>query len=62
MSKKDEKIAALVAKNVRAIRLYRGMTQNGLGQKVGWKQVMVSQIESGAAGVGQMSLRKLSEA
>lgn len=57
---KDDIVTRLVARNIRAVRKTRGLTQTHLGEKMGWKyQAMVSQIEGGKVGVGPANLRRL---
>lgn len=60
---RDQALAALLARNIRAIRLSRGLTQAELKDRAGWKhQAIISQFETGAAGVGHLTLRKLADA
>lgn len=64
MSKsRDPQLIQLVARNIRAIRLARGLNQKQLQIRAGWKyQAMVSQLETGSVGAGQATLRKLANA
>jgi transcriptional regulator with XRE-family HTH domain len=60
---RDRQIAEIIARNIKRLRLLRGMTQKQLQEKAGWRyQAMVSQLEKGSTGVGPQTLRKLAKA
>ena len=60
--KRDPKIMAIVAANIRRFREEKGWSQEELRKRVRWKsKTMVSQLENRQTGVGPQTLRKLSK-
>ena len=60
--KRDPKIMAIVAANIRRFREEKGWSQEELRKRVRWKsKTMVSQLENRQTGVGPQTLRKLAK-
>jgi len=60
---RDREITEVISKNIKRLRLLKGLTQKQLQEKAGWRyQAMVSQLEKGTTGVGPQTLRKLAQA
>jgi transcriptional regulator with XRE-family HTH domain len=60
---KEEKIAAIVARNIKTLRAVRGFSQKQLQERGGWQQQsFVWQLENGKIGVGPQTLAKLADA
>lgn len=61
MKKPANKIAAVPAVHLRALRLAAGMTQQELGAKANINPMMISQMEGGYRGTSMLTARKIAD-
>lgn len=54
-------IRELLAYNVRALRLERGLSQEGLGQMLGCHRTHISHVEQGALNITADNVQKLAD-
>lgn len=57
-----QKLKALIAKNIKLLRKYRGLSGEGLGKKVGCSRAFICKIETGKVNPSIEMLDKLAHA